>query len=1029
MSRPRGVPTPLSRPALLFLFLAPLLATAACRPTGPRPIAPDTPIDAPLAPGQTPRFLVAFNAGDFVEIVAVQDRIDLRLRAGPKEAEATYDLERVGGVEGQESIGFIASTDAVWWIEVSATVARARPGRFRLEVTSRPATAKDRARAEAYAELERARALAKSNDEGADVEAERAWKRAEARWEALEEPLFVAYAIDRRGALMKHLGRRSDGVALRARALEIRERIDDRFGQLVSGIGLGNLAAYFGDHDEAIARYERALELSVAIDDGLGESICLVNLGIQYTARARYDDALASLQRGVDVLRRNGQEHKTGLALHKMGVVHLALGDPHRAIELFERALELRREHDEPKTVPEVLSDLAVAHADLGELETALTLAQSAYDKRGELTFGSDRKGFALDLVGSIHRRRGRADLALPLHAQALALHEANGSKIGVADNRLLAGRALAALEKYDEAERALSESVELNRSLGYPRDVAVGLAATASVAARRGDVDRALALVVEATSIVESIRSELGAARNRSTYVASMRELYDLHVALMLERYRRKGAVGDAYTAFVLSERARARTMLEGLRARAAGIDVDVPSSLAAERQRDLRTFRATERDLRSAQQGGDAAKIEAAHLAVDTALATIDRLDARIAKKSPRFAALSDPPTSTLAQIQQNIPPDTTLAVYLLGHDRAVAWRFTRSSFDVVELGPADAIRELARSAHAQLTARNTFVDESSESRRRRILAADASFERTASQLGARVLAPLGPIGPNLIVVPDGPLHLVPFAAIPVDGAALVETTNTWTAPSASVLVESPDRKERSTTTGLLAIADPVFDTFDTRAPPAPPAATTMPLPRLAFSAEEVRRIEALFETRKRPTRIVQGFDATRAFVLEGGLATQEVVHLATHAIVDDRRPERSVLVLSQVDEQGEAVDGRLGVHDIYGLRLNAELVVLSACDSARGAYVSGEGLVGLTRAFLFAGSRAVLGSLWRVHDRGAGPMLTRFHEARLDGATPAAALRAAQRALRREARWRAPYYWAPFVLHVASARASDA
>ncbi len=1023
MPRPRRLPFALICGALLTLQVG------ACKPTGPRPLAPGTPVEAPLAPGQTPRFLIAFHSGDFVEIVAVQDRIDLRLRAGPEDGEARYDYERVGGVEGQESIGFVATEDDVWWIELSATVARARPGRFRLEVTTRPATEQDRARAEAYAEIERARRLAKSNEEGADVEAEQAWKRAEVMWEALEEPFFVAYALDRRGALMKHLGRRLEGVALRTRALRIRERIDDRFGQLVSGIGLGNFAAYFGDHDEAIARYERALELATAIDDGLGESICLVNLGIQYTAHARYDEALVSLQRGVEVLRRNGQEHKTGLAFHKMGVVHLALGDPHRAIEILERALELRSAHDEPKTVPEVLSDLAVAHADLGELDTALRLAESAYDKRVALTFGSDRKGFALDLVGSIQRQLGHAHLALPLHEKALALHEANQSNIGIADNRLLAGRALAALERYDEAERALAESVTLNRTLGYPRDVAIGLAATASVAARRGDVDRALALVIEATTIVESIRAELGAARNRSTYVASMRELYDLHAELMLERHRRQGSVDDAFAAFILSERARARSMLEGLRARAAGIDIDVPPSLAAERRRDLRVFRAAERDLRIAQQRADAEAIEAAHLAVDTALAAIDRLDARIAKKSPRFAALSDPPAVSLQRIQANIPPETTLAVFLLGHERAVAWRFTREAFDVVELGSAEVIRDLARQAHAQLTARNTVVDEPPEARRRRIEEADEAFERTAAALGARVLAPLAAASPNLVIVPDGPLHLVPFAALPVDGVPLVEHTNTWTAPSVSVLLETARANEGPAPSGLVAIADPVFDTFDTRAPVAPPEDITMPLPRLAFSGEEVRRIEQLFAARKLPTRVVQGFDATRDLVLAQGLAGREVIHLATHAIVDDRRPERSVLMLSQIDAKGRARDGRLGVHDIYGLRLDAELVVLSACDSARGAYVSGEGLMGLTRAFLFAGARSVLGSLWRVHDRGAGPLLTRFHEARLDGASPAAALRTAQRAMRREARWRAPYYWAPFVLHVATADITSA
>ena len=190
------------------------------------------------------------------------------------------------------------------------------------------------------------------------------------------------------------------------------------------------------------------------------------------------------------------------------------------------------------------------------------------------------------------------------------------------------------------------------------------------------------------------------------------------------------------------------------------------------------------------------------------------------------------------------------------------------------------------------------------------------------------------------------------------------------------------------------------------------------TRGFPRLPFSREEVRSIAALVPEAEMLEAI--DFRASRALVMDGTLERYRILHFATHGLLNTAHPELSGLVLSLVDENGRPQDGFLRLQDIYNLRLSADLVVLSACRSALGRRVAGEGLIGLTRGFMHAGAPRVVASLWQVDDSATAELMRRFYvgilEARL---RPAAALREAQRSMAAEPRWSSPYYWAGFTL----------
>jgi CHAT domain-containing protein len=262
----------------------------------------------------------------------------------------------------------------------------------------------------------------------------------------------------------------------------------------------------------------------------------------------------------------------------------------------------------------------------------------------------------------------------------------------------------------------------------------------------------------------------------------------------------------------------------------------------------------------------------------------------------------------------------------------------------------------------------------------------------------------------------------------------------------PSASVLTLLRDQQAgRPRAAKALAIfADPVLDRRDSRVEGArgsaastaaannPPADRTAPIDdvfrsardtgasfeRLQYSRVEADTIAAM--TPPGDALKALDFRASRDVAVSRELEQYRIVHFATHGLINSQRPELSGVVLSLVDEQGRAQDGFLRLHDIYNLKLAADLVVLSACQTALGREIRGEGLVGLTRGFMHAGSPRVVASLWEVRDRATAELMQRFYRGILtQGLRPAAALRAAQISMWKEPRWSAPFYWAGFVL----------
>jgi CHAT domain-containing protein len=331
-----------------------------------------------------------------------------------------------------------------------------------------------------------------------------------------------------------------------------------------------------------------------------------------------------------------------------------------------------------------------------------------------------------------------------------------------------------------------------------------------------------------------------------------------------------------------------------------------------------------------------------------------------------------------------------------------------------------------------------------------------AKEAYAQATAQLSRMILAPAAAQlrGKRLLIVTDGALAYVPFAILPThEGRPLIAEHEIVNLPSASALALLRQQEQGRTQPpkAVAVLADPVFSKDDPRVAPPPPAVDSVAtsryargkpedsfeadlpahllqrsvsdvgqlhLGRLPFTRLEAQAIAALASQDQHLEAL--DFQASRTTATSPDLAQYRIVHFATHGLLDSRHPELSGLVLSLVDEHGQPQNGFLELEDIYNLSLAADLVVLSACETGLGKQVDGEGLVGLTRGFMYAGASRVMASLWRVDDEATAQLMQKFYQGVLkNGQTPAQALRTAQLWMQSQSRWKQPYYWAGFVL----------
>ena len=558
-----------------------------------------------------------------------------------------------------------------------------------------------------------------------------------------------------------------------------------------------------------------------------------------------------------------------------------------------------------------------------------------------------------------------------------------------------------------------------------------------------RGNLVEARRLIEQAIAAIESVRTNLKSHQLRASFLASVRKYYEFDVEVLMQMHRQRPGEGFAEAALQISEKSRARSLLELLREARAEIKQGVEPSLI-ERESYLRRKIAEKAEQQTRLLSKKYTEEQALTLSkeIEAFTTEYDQVQTRIRQASPRYAALIEPSPIGVEAIQkQLLDADTLLLEFALGEQKSFVWAVTPDSVKSFELPGRAQIEQEAKRFYQLLTQRGLNVsNETLAERKQRLNHVDSEYPAVAANLSRMLLAPLAAElkQKRLVIVAEGVLQYVPFAALPSPESSrpLIVDHEIATLPSASVLAllreEFTNRKPASKAVAVLA--DPVFSATDSRLTGKTSAAEVSAvsfdaersaaesglggLMRLRFSRQEADEILRLAGDKRNLKAL--DFSANRAVATDARLSDYRIVHFATHGLINNQHPDLSGIVLSLVDEQGRPQNGFLRLYDLYNLKLNADLVVLSACQTALGKEIKGEGLVGLTRGFMYAGAPRVVASFWRIDDRATAEIMRRFYEAMLkDGLSPAAALRAAQISMLNDKRWQSPHFWAAFTL----------
>ncbi len=859
------------------------------------------------------------------------------------------------------------------------------------------------------------------------------------------------------------------------RLLEQARTIHEALGDVHDLAGVVNNFGYTyynkGELERARAYFERSAALFESAGDWGDEVQPLGNIAALDADAGRLTSAIATFQRIVALLPPGKLPGRRSAALDNLGATYLWHGDAEQALQTFASALALQRElgqvHDEGRS----LRRIGEAYYTLGELDLASQYLQQAlpiaertndgrnqeatlrnlgnvaflqHDYSGALAF--HRRG--LEISASTYDRAhlqlliakdlvalGRAADAQAAAAQTEKIARNMGSDVLLAGALNAAGRAQTLAGDADAAIASLERAAASFDRLGLHAERAEALHGLSIAARSAGHVDTALDYGEKALRELELMRLRVADPELRAFFVSTRRDYFETQIDLRMARVGTSGVTdaADARAALQVSERGRARMIADLLQEAAIDLRADSDGALQAKERAlyDKLADRRRQRDivLERAGAGEDvSADLERTVAELAALENDLNLVEIALRRSNPQYAKLTAPATLTATEIQAALGPDTVLLQYALGTTASWVWAVTRDRIVTAKLADRATIEAAAQRALARL---KTHAPDASGT---------AVPATELAELAALVIAPVAANvdRPRVVLALDGALQFVPFAVLPVrvaDGTSvpLLAEHEVVEIPSMSTLALATHEPAPATRKTLAVFADPVLEASDPRFGPARPPALVaeaqMPgvaarssvgidLGRLLSTGYEGEAIAALVPAERR--LFARGFAANRNAVLHSDLQEFRYIHFATHGLVDSRYPGLSALVLSQFDERGRPEDGFLRLNDIYNLKLDADLVVLSACDTALGREVRGEGLIGLTQGFMSAGARALVASLWQVPDRATADLMRQFYGYMLDDhLKPAAALRRAQLWSASQRRWSDPYYWGGFVL----------
>ncbi|NEN90252.1 MAG: CHAT domain-containing protein [Okeania sp. SIO3H1] len=802
-----------------------------------------------------------------------------------------------------------------------------------------------------------------------------------------------ANTLNNIGAVYSDLGEKQKALNYYQQALPLRRRVGDRGGEATTFNSIGRAYDTLGEKQTALNYYQKALPILREVGNRGGEAITLNNIGLVYNDWGEKQKALNYFEQALPLRRRVGDRRGEATTFNNIGRVYSDLGEKQTALNYLEQALPIFQQVGDRRREAYALSNIGAVYSDLGEKQTALNYFEQALPILREVGDRSEEAN-TLTAIGNVYNDLGEKQTALNCFEQALPLRRKVGDPGGEASTINNIGIVYSNLGEKQTALNCFEQALTLLEKVGDRGGEVTTLYNIAQVKRDQGNLTESLTFIEKSIEIIEDLRTKIIAQDLRTSYFATVQDDYQFYIDLLMELHKQNPNQDYDTKALNASERSRARSLLDILAESGADIKTGVdPQLLAQEKelQQKLNTLdQARKRNNPPPGYNFDKLKQE-----IETLRTQLQQLEVKIKQNSPRYANLKYPDPLTASEIQQQVmDKESILLQYSLGKDRSYLWLVTPTEISSYELPPRAEIEELAKQFREEITSLSPVPETGNK-------LSEILLSAVANKLENK----------RLLIVGDGILQTIPFAALPLpqnlnqtNYQPLIVNHEIVTLPSASSIdILREQVKGRTPAPKKVAVfADPVFEDNDERFETASQTknetetenndSTRMALKRSIedFLGSSFNRLK---ETRQEAEAILAlvpdnlkqlslDFDANRKTATNPSLSQYQIVHLATHGLLNETQPELSGLVLSLYDKGRKSTPGFLQLNDIFNLEMPAELVVLSACETGIGEEIRGEGLVSLTRGFMYAGAKRVVVSLWSVADNSTAELMETFH-----------------------------------------------
>jgi CHAT domain-containing protein len=910
-------------------------------------------------------FKFDLQKNDFIHILVEQKGSDVRLIVFAPDGSNLLHIDRPNGSHGSEGLSLIANAGGTFYLKVTGYSESATRGSYQIRVDAlRKAIPQDESR----------------------ILAERlVTEGEELRERKTAESLPLA-------------------VEKFNRALELWRAFNDTYEQAVTLYGLGWTYSVMGENQLSINSFNTSLVLMREVGNTYGQVAAQTGLAWEYLYFGETEKAFKNFIQTLDVKRSLKDKRGEAISLYGIGWCFSLKEETAKALDYFFQSLRLRQEIKDAN----------------GEALTRVGIG-NAYALQGKRLEALDSLNTALQYFRNQKEKKDYAGEANVLSSM---------------------GWNYLTLKEYDMAGKQFQEALEFRRKAGDRLGEATTLFGIAKTKRAQGDLPAARMHMELSLELIESLRSKGTNNQLRISYFATVQEYYEFYIDLLMQLHRANPIKGFAAAAFEVSERARARTLTDLL----AESNVDLKqgvSQLVLNREKRLRQHIGEISYRQRTAQKSDVSPDKSEALTNEIVLLTnqLDEVMSQIREASPLYAAMMQPQQYKASELQKEIDEDSLILEYTLGEERSYLFAVTRREIAVYELPSRAKLETVVSGLYHLLTAREDKTNREQ---------LEAEYSKAMLEVSQLLLGQIKSLGnvKRLVVAAQGILQVLPFAVLPLRPATglranpddsksarlsakmqpLILTHEVVTIPSLSTvaLLRGILSKRQSAAKTLAIFADPVFDKTDERVKPSADLASANSrvdsnapnLERLSATRWEAEQIRSF--VREEDSLLALDFAANRELAMSEEIKHYRILHFATHTFINDEYPQLSEIVLSAVNEHGEALDAAVRACDLFTLRLSAKLVVLSGCKTGVGKYVRGEGVMNLTRMFMCAGVPSVVVSLWSVEDKVAADLMVRFYRKMLQKKlSPSAALREAQIEMWRDGKSRAPSLWGAFTL----------